>query len=80
MVKTSPFNAEGMCLIPGQEAKIPYASWPKKSKHKKQKQYCNKFNKEFKNGPHFKISLKNFDFQENNFGQHLGFFFPLEEL
>ena len=47
VVKTSLFSAEGVCLI-------PHASWPKKSKHKNQKQFCNKFNKEFKNGPHFK--------------------------
>ena len=34
----------------------------KKSKTKqniKQKQSCNKFNKDFKNGPHLKIVLKN---------------------
>ena len=53
MVKTSPFNAEAMGLIPGQGAKIPHVLWPKNQKIK-QKQYCNKFNKEFKNGPHLK--------------------------
>ena len=26
----------------------------KTPKHKQQKQYCNKFNRDFKNGPHFK--------------------------
>ena len=30
----------------------------KNPKHKQQKQYCNKFNKDFKNGPHQKKSLK----------------------
>ena len=34
VVKTSPSNAGGADLIPGQEANIPYALWPKKTKHK----------------------------------------------
>ena len=29
MVKTSPSNAEGAGSVPGQRAKILYASWPK---------------------------------------------------
>ena len=33
-LETSLFSAEGMGSIPGQEAKIPQASRPKKSKHK----------------------------------------------
>ena len=52
-----PSNAGGVGLIPGQWAKIPHVSQPKKKKPKqniKQKQYCNKFNKDFKNGPHRK--------------------------
>ena len=40
-----------MDSIPVWEAKIPYVSWPK-SQIIKQKQYPNKFNKNFKNGPH----------------------------
>ena len=32
-------------------AKIPHALWPK-NQNVKQKQYYNKFNKNFKNGPH----------------------------
>lgn len=28
VVRTSPFNAGGAYLIPGQEAKIPHVSWP----------------------------------------------------
>ena len=51
VVKTSPSNARGVGSIPGQGAKIPHASWPK-HQNIKQKQYCNKFNKDFKNGPH----------------------------
>ena len=39
--------------IPGQGVKIPHALGPK-SQNIKQKQYCNKFNKDFKNGPHHK--------------------------
>ena len=56
-VKTSPSNARGAGSIPGRGAKIPSASRPKKQ-NIKQKQYCNKFNKDFKNGPHKKKSLK----------------------
>ena len=44
-----------MGSIPDREAKIPYVSWPKKAKQNiKQKQYCNKFNQDFKNSPHQK--------------------------
>ena len=50
-VKTSPSNAGGAGSIPGQGAKIPHASGPK-NQNIKLKQYCNKFNKDFKNGPH----------------------------
>ena len=53
MVKTSPSNAGGAGSITGQGAKIPHASWPKKQ-NIKQKQDCNKINKDFKNGPHQK--------------------------
>ena len=45
VVKTSPSNAAGVGLIPGPGAKIPHASGPK-NQHIKQKQYCNKFNKD----------------------------------
>ena len=53
VVKTSPSNAGGVGSIPGRGAKFPHASQPKK-RIIKQKQYCNKFNKDFKNGPHQK--------------------------
>ena len=52
VVKTSPSNAGGEGSIPGQRAKILYTSRPK------HKQYCNKFNEDFKNGPHKKKNLK----------------------
>ena len=34
VVKTSPSNAEGAGLIPGQGAKIPHVLWSKKKTHK----------------------------------------------
>ena len=49
MVKTSPASAGGAGSIPGQGAKIPQASRPR-NQNTKQTQYCNKFNKDFKNG------------------------------
>ena len=57
MVKTSPSNAGGAGSIPGWGAKILHASGSK-NQNIKQKQHCNKFNKDFKNGPHQKILNK----------------------
>ena len=51
VVKTAPSDAEGVGLIPGPGTKIPDALQPPKPKPRR-KQYCNKFNKNFKNGPH----------------------------
>ena len=53
VVKTSPSSAGGAGLIPGRGAKIPHASQPKNQNIKQ-----NKFNKDFKNGPHQKKILK----------------------
>ena len=53
VVKTSPSNAGGAGSIPGRGAKVPPASRPK-NQNIKQKQYCNKFNKDFKNRRHQK--------------------------
>ena len=64
MVKTLPPNAGGVGLIPGWGAKIPHASWPK-NQNIKQKQYYNKFNKDFKNDPHEKKKMGG-DFSEKN--------------
>ena len=50
VVRALPSNVEGEGLIPGWGAKIQ----KKKEEHKQQKQYCNKFNKDFINGPHQK--------------------------
>ena len=57
MVKTSPSNAKDAGSSPGQGAKISHASQPK-SQNIKQKQYCDKFNRGFINGPHQKKILK----------------------
>ena len=57
MVKTSPSNAGGVGSISCQGSKIPHALWPT-NQNIKQKQYCNKFNKEFLNGPHQKKQTK----------------------
>ena len=51
-VKPSPSRAGGAGWTPGQRA-VPHASWPK-NQNIKQKQHCNKFNKDFKNCPHLK--------------------------
>ena len=57
VVKTLPSNAGGVGLIPGQGDKIPHGLQPK-NQNIKQKQYCNKFNKDFENGPHQKTLKK----------------------
>ena len=57
MVKTLPFSVGGVGSIPGLGTKIPHASQPKKQ-NITQKQYCNKFNKDFKM-IHIKKNLKN---------------------
>ena len=44
--------------VPGWRAKIPHALWPKNLAIIKQKQYCNKFSKDFKNDPHQEKSKK----------------------
>ena len=46
-------NAGGTGLIPGLGAKIPHALWAE-HQNIKQKQYCDKFNKDFNTGPHQK--------------------------
>ena len=53
VVKILPSDAGGMGSTLGEGAKIPRASCPPPpQKEHKEKQYCNKFNKNFKNGPH----------------------------
>ena len=59
VVKTWPSNAGVQVLLPGWRAKIPHASWPK-NQNIKQKQYCNKFNKDLKTGSHQKNLLKSY--------------------
>ena len=48
---TLPSNTNDVGSIPGQGTKIPHTSGPKKQ-NIKHKQYCNKFIKDFNNGPH----------------------------
>ena len=68
MFKNSPSNAGGVGLILGQGAKVSHASWPNKSKHKT-KQYCNKFNKNLKNGPHKNLKKE----KTNEFSRPAGY-------
>ena len=57
VVESLPANAGGGAgLIPGWGAKFPHALQPK-NQNIKQKQYCNKFSKDFKNGPHQKKKI-----------------------
>ena len=58
MAKILSSNAGDGGFTPGLEAKIPYALWPENQDIKQQKQYCNKFNKDFKNGAHLKKKKK----------------------
>ena len=55
VVGTSPSSAGSVGLIPGWGAKIPHAASRPKNQNIKQKQYCDKFNKDLKKkGPHQK--------------------------
>ena len=56
-VGTSPCSAGGAGSIPGQGAKISHASRPK-NQNMKQKQYCNKFNKDLKQKTHEHFGIK----------------------
>ena len=47
VVKDFAFQCRRRGLIPGRGAKIPHASQPK-NQNIKQKEYCNKFKKDFK--------------------------------
>ena len=58
-VKTSPSNARSADSIPGCQVKTPHTSQPK-NQNVEQKQYWNKFNKDFKM-VHLKIN-KNFKY------------------
>ena len=65
MVKALPSNAGCAGSIPGQAAKIPHASQAK-TQNIKQKQYYNKFNKDSKNSPYQKKSLKKEKWKHEN--------------
>ena len=68
MAKTLPANAGGAGLIPGQGAKIPHDSRPKKrTQNIKQKQYCRKFNKDFKKWSTSKKKIFKNRYRQNTF-------------
>ena len=70
MVKISPSSVRGAGSIPGWEAKVPHAQVPKKQ-NIKQKQYCNRFNKNLKTGTHQKQkSLKKNMREKDNGGKN----------
>ena len=52
MFKILPSSAGSVGSVPGQGAEIPTCLMAKTSEHKHLKQYCNRFNKDFKSGPH----------------------------
>ena len=52
MFKISSSNTESARSTAVGGAMIPHAWRQKKTQNTKQKQYCNKFNRDFKNGPH----------------------------
>ena len=55
-IKTLPSSAGSEASIPGWTAKIPHAMWPK-HQNIKEKQYCNKFNKDLKKKKHLRLIL-----------------------
>ena len=57
VVKILPSPVAGMGSIPGRASKIPSTLW-QKNQNIKQMQYCNIFNKDFKNSPHPKRKKK----------------------
>ena len=57
VVRTPHSNAGSVGSDPGWEAKVPHAS-ESKSQNLRQKQYHNKFSKDFKNGPQKKSKKK----------------------
>ena len=61
MVQNLPSNAGGVGSISGWEAKISHALQPK-IQNIKQKQYCNKFKKVFKNEKKTMVHIKKFFF------------------
>ena len=53
--------------IPGWWANTPHASWPK-NQSVKQKKYCKKLNKDFRDGPHTKKKFYKSEIKSYNFG------------
>ena len=57
VVRALPSSVGDAGLISGRGARTPHASQPE-NQNTEQKQYCNKFNTDLKNGPHQKIFFK----------------------
>jgi len=77
VVKTLSYNAGSAGSISGRGAEIPHASRPE-NQNIKQKQFCNKFNKDFENGPHQKKkNLKKNTMYAINRGKVANFFFTI---
>ena len=74
MVRASPSNAGGASSVTGEGARILHASWSK-NQNLKQKQYCNKFNKDFENGLYEKKNLKIREGSQGLWPRVLGFMF-----
>jgi len=58
VVETLPSNTEDAGMIPGWGAKLPHVLWPKNQQNIKQKQDCNKFNKDLKHLKRNKLCLQ----------------------
>ena len=55
--KTLPSSTQGVGSIPGQRTNVSH-TLQLKNENLKQKHYCKKFSKDFKNGPHQKKILQ----------------------
>ena len=70
VVKTSPSNAGGSGSIPDWRSKIPCALRPKKNKIQNRGNIVNKFNKDYKYGPHQKKKKKKENSRESDSFTH----------
>ena len=64
-----PSNSGGEGSIPCWGVKLPHVTWPK-NQNVIQKQYCNKFNNDFLNGPLFKKKKKDME-EKTNMGSEI---------
>ena len=77
--KGLPWWSDAGCtsLIPNQGDRIPHASWSR-SQGLEQKQYCNKFNKDFKNKKNLKV-IPNLKQLNENYAHYKEYLFPPKE-